>query len=131
MAFDRLLQPTELLAARAKRALIILMANPVRTVPSGQAGIDGRARRSTNPAYNLNQNQMFTLKLTTIGKSAGLILPKEALSKLNLHKGDTLYLTETKEGYLLTPYNPEFESQMRHAEDVMSRYRNTLKELAK
>ena len=70
-------------------------------------------------------------KLTTIGKSAGLIFPKEALSRLKLQKGDTLFLTETKEGYLLTPYNPEFEAQMKHAEDVMSRYRNTLKELAK
>jgi len=50
---------------------------------------------------------------------------------LKLKKGDALYLTETKEGYLLTPFNPEFETQMQHAEDVMSRYRNTLKELAK
>ena len=74
---------------------------------------------------------MLKLKLKTIGKSAGLIFPKEALSQLNLKKGDSLFLTETKEGYLLTPYNPEFERQMRHAEDVMSRYRNTLKELAK
>jgi len=74
---------------------------------------------------------MMTLKPTTIGKSAGLIFPKEALSRLKVQKGDTLFLTETKEGYLLTPYNPEFETQMRHAEDVVARYRNTLKELAK
>src|SRR5260370_38403164 len=74
---------------------------------------------------------MLTLKLTTIGKSAGLIFPKEALSRLKLQKGDTLFLTETKEGYLLTPYHPEFEAQMQQAEDVMSRYPNTLKDLAK
>jgi putative addiction module antidote len=74
---------------------------------------------------------MLALKLTTIGKSAGLIFPKEALSRLKVQKGDTLFLTETKEGYLLTPYDPEFGTQMREAEDVMSRYRNTLKELAK
>jgi len=74
---------------------------------------------------------MLKLKLTSVGKSAGLIFPKEALAQLNLKKGDSLFLTETKEGYLLTPYNPEFEKQMRHAEGAMSRYRNTLKELAK
>jgi putative addiction module antidote len=74
---------------------------------------------------------MLTLKVTTIGKSASLIFPKEVLSRLNLKKGDTLFLTETKEGYLLTPYDPEFEAQMREAEGVLSRYRNTLKELAK
>jgi putative addiction module antidote len=74
---------------------------------------------------------MLSLKLTTIGKSVGLIFPKEALSRLKVRKGDTLFLTETKEGYLLTPYDPEFETQTRQAEDVMSRYRSTLKELAK
>jgi hypothetical protein len=46
---------------------------------------------------------MLALKLTTIGKSAGLIFPKEGLSRLKVQKGDTLFLTETKEGYLLTP----------------------------
>ena len=51
--------------------------------------------------------------------------------RLKLQKGDTLFLTETKEGYLLTPYDPEFAAQMQQAEDVISRYRNTLKELAK
>ena len=74
---------------------------------------------------------MITLKLTTIGKSAGLIFPKEVLSRLKLKKGGTLFLTETKGGYLLTPYDPEFAAQMRHGEDVLSRYRDALKELAK
>ena len=73
---------------------------------------------------------LFDMARYPLGE-AGLIFPKEALSRLKLQKGDTLFLTETKEGYLLTPYNPEFEAQMKQAEDVMSRYRNTLKELAK
>jgi putative addiction module antidote len=74
---------------------------------------------------------MLTLKLTTVGKSTGLIVPKEALNRMNLKKGDRIYLTETDEGYLLTPYNPEFEEQMKLAEEVMRRYRNALRELAK
>ena len=74
---------------------------------------------------------MLTLKLTTVGKSTGLIVPKEALNRMKLKKGDTIYLTEAEEGYLLPPYNPEFEKQMGLAEEVMSRYRNTLRELAR
>jgi putative addiction module antidote len=74
---------------------------------------------------------MLSLKLTTIGKSTGLIVPKEALHRLNLRKGDTVFLTETREGYLLTPYNQEFQAQMKEAEELVKRYRNALRELAK
>jgi putative addiction module antidote len=49
---------------------------------------------------------MITLKLTAIGHSVGVILPKEALAALKLQKGDTVYLTESPEGYRLTPYYP-------------------------
>ena len=56
---------------------------------------------------------MLSLKVTTIGSSAGVILPKEAMAHLKVRKGDTLYLTEAPDGsYRLTPYNPEFERQM-------------------
>ena len=51
---------------------------------------------------------MLTLKLTTIGKSAGLIFPKEALSRLEFRGAILFFLTEAKKGYLLTPYDPEF-----------------------
>ncbi len=74
---------------------------------------------------------MVSLKLTTVGKSTGLIVPKEVLTWMKLRKGDKIYLTETAEGYLLTPYDPEFGKQMKIAEEVMHRYRNTLRELAK
>ena len=53
---------------------------------------------------------MLSLKVTTIGSSAGVILPKEALAYLKVRKGDTVYLTEAPDGsYRLTPYDPEFE----------------------
>jgi putative addiction module antidote len=74
---------------------------------------------------------MISLKLTTVGNSTGVILPKEALAKLNVSKGDNLYLTESPSGFLITPYNPEFERQIKLAEQVMDQYKDTLRELAK
>ena len=74
---------------------------------------------------------MLALKLTSIGSSTGVILPKETLQRMNLKKGDIVHLTETPNGYLLTPYDPEFEAQMAVAEEGMALYRNTLRALAK
>jgi putative addiction module antidote len=74
---------------------------------------------------------MTKLKLTAIGNSAGVVLPKEVLARLKLDKGDTVYLTESPDGYRLTPYNPEFEQQMDTARRIMKRRRAALRELAK
>jgi len=75
---------------------------------------------------------MLTFKITTVGASAGLILTKEAMAHLKVKKGDTLYLTEARDGsYRLTPYNPEFERQMTLAEDIMHEDREVLRALAK
>jgi putative addiction module antidote len=75
---------------------------------------------------------MLTFKVTTVGSSSGFILTKEAMARLKVSKGDTLYLTEAPDGgYRLTPYNPEFERQMRLAEDIMLEDRDILRVLAK
>jgi putative addiction module antidote len=74
---------------------------------------------------------MAALKLTQIGNSVGVILPKEVLARLKLEKGDTLYLTDAANGVLLTPYSAEFETQMTAARSVMKKRRNVLRELAK
>ncbi len=71
------------------------------------------------------------LKLTTVGNSVGVVLPKEALAKLGANSGDTVYLVETPGGYELTPYAEGFAEQVEAAEGVMAQYRNALKELAK
>lgn len=73
---------------------------------------------------------MLKLKLTTVGNSLGVVLPKEVLAKLKAQKGDTLFLTETPDGYEISAYDPEFEKQMEAARQVMRRYRNTLRQLA-
>lgn len=74
---------------------------------------------------------MFALKLTQIGNSVGLVLPKEALARLKLEKGDVIYLTESPDGYRITPYDPAFQRQMEVGEEVMKRRRNVLRALAK
>lgn len=74
---------------------------------------------------------MHTLKLTTVGSSTGAVFPKELLASLKLEKGDSLYAIETKDGILLTPYDPEFEEMMGTARKVMKKRRNVLRELAK
>jgi len=74
---------------------------------------------------------MLELKLTAVGNSLGVVLPKEALARMKLAKGDTLYITETPDGYRLTPYNPEFETQMVAARKIMKMRRAALRELAK
>jgi putative addiction module antidote len=71
------------------------------------------------------------VKVTTVGNSTGIVLPKEALGKLRVDKGDSLYLTETPNGFELSPYDPEFEEDMQIAEEVMRQYRNALRRLAK
>ncbi|HVA39009.1 MAG TPA: AbrB/MazE/SpoVT family DNA-binding domain-containing protein [Candidatus Dormibacteraeota bacterium] len=73
---------------------------------------------------------MTTIKLTRVGNSVGAILPKEALARLHVDAGDTLYLTESPEGYRITPYDPEFAAQMAAAEKVMKRRRAVLRKLA-
>lgn len=74
---------------------------------------------------------MLTLKLTTVGNSVGIVLPKEALERLNLEKGDKIFLTESPDGYRLTPYDPEFEKQITVARQIMKKRRDVLHELAK
>ena len=64
---------------------------------------------------------MFSLKLTKIGNSLGLILPKEVLARLKLAKGDAIFITEAPEGYRMTPHNPAFEAQMKAARKIMKR----------
>lgn len=72
-----------------------------------------------------------TLKLTQIGNSTGVVLPREILDKLRLERGDVLSVIETPDGIELTPYDPDFASQMEAAESVMREDRDVLRLLAK
>lgn len=74
---------------------------------------------------------MVALKIRKVGNSFGVVLPREAMDRLRVSEGDTLFLTEAPDGYRVTPYDPEFEAQMKEARSVMQRRRNVLRELAK
>lgn len=74
---------------------------------------------------------MSTLKLTQIGNSVGVILPKEVLARLKVEKGDTLFLTEAANGVTLTPYDPALDDQLRLGREFMREYRDTFHQLAK
>ena len=79
--------------------------------------------------YNVCMNK--ALKITKIGNSAGIVLPKEVLARLRVGPGDTLHLSEAPDGVRLTAADPEFQKQMEVAERIMRRDRNVLRALAK
>ena len=70
------------------------------------------------------------LKITRIGNSSGIILPKELLARLRLEKGDELHALETPDGIRLTVFDPELAAQMEVAEAIMREDRQVLHKLA-
>jgi putative addiction module antidote len=81
--------------------------------------------------YRIAEGGMIVLKVRKVGNSVGVLLPQEVTSALKVDEGDTLFLTEAKDGFRLTPYHPDFERQMQVAQRVMRRNRNVLRALAK
>jgi putative addiction module antidote len=70
------------------------------------------------------------IKITTVGNSAGIVLPKELLARLRLEKGDALHVTELPDGIKLSPFDPTLAAQMEVAEGVMRKRRTLLRKLA-
>ena len=71
------------------------------------------------------------LKITQIGNSLGVILPRDILSRLRLEKGDTVHVVETPDGLKMLPYDPELGAQLALGREFMKEYRDTFHELAK
>ena len=74
---------------------------------------------------------MTALKVTQIGNSLGVILPKEILARLQVEKGDTVFVTEAANGVNLTPYDPALEEEVKLGREFMREYRDTFRQLAK
>jgi putative addiction module antidote len=74
---------------------------------------------------------MTALKLTAIGTSTGVVIPKDMLARLKVSEGDSLYVVETAEGYLLTPRDPAITEEIKLGERFMEQYSDTFKALAK
>jgi putative addiction module antidote len=73
---------------------------------------------------------MSKLKLTAVGTSTGLVIPKEMLTRMKVGRGDFLHVSETAEGYLITPYDPAVAAQVEAGREFMKDYRDTFKVLA-
>ena len=73
---------------------------------------------------------MPALKVTAIGNSLCVILPKELVAQLRVQKGDHLHVLVTPRGIELSPFDPELDEQLEVGRSVMRRYRSTLRKLA-
>jgi len=71
------------------------------------------------------------LKVRKIGNSYGIVIPKEILNDLQVEEGQSLYMTKSPDGYMVTQADEQFEKTMAVFEDISKRYRNTLRELSK
>ncbi len=72
-----------------------------------------------------------TQTLKRIGGSVGTILPKSMLERFHLGAGDKVFVVETDEGLLITPFDPDFAAALEAYERGAKKYRNALRELAK
>lgn len=97
--------------------------------PVAYLAVERRYNRCYNGVNGLWRRAMTTLKVTTVGNSTGVVLPREVLQRLRVEKGDTLYVVETPNGIELTPYNPELAEQMEVAEGIMREDRDVLRKL--
>jgi putative addiction module antidote len=71
-----------------------------------------------------------TAKVIAIGNSTGVVLPKEILAKLHVEKGDSLFIVDSPDGIMLTPYDQDFAEEMEAARKVMKKHRDVLRKLA-
>ena len=83
-----------------------------------------------NVCYNKQRAPTIKHKITSIGNSSGIIMPKELLARPRLEKGDELHALETPDGIRLTVFDPELAAQMEVAEAVMRKRRTLLHKLA-
>jgi antitoxin MazE len=70
-------------------------------------------------------------KLQRAGGSSSVNLPKAMLERHHLDTGDRVFVIDTEDGILITPYDPAFAKAMEIAERGAKKYRTALHELAK
>jgi antitoxin component of MazEF toxin-antitoxin module len=75
---------------------------------------------------------MIRLKVRKLGKSLGIVLPREVISRLKAGEGQLIFLIEESgSGYRIMSHDQAVESKMAGAEEIMGRYRNALSVLGK
>jgi putative addiction module antidote len=71
------------------------------------------------------------VKITQVGSSLGVVLPRSVLDRLRVDKGDHLHIIETPSGFVLTPLDPKVQAQLRLMDEVIVEYRETLEALSR
>ena len=112
---------------RPMRGLKRVPLDECRCSDLASAAVSGWGKSTSRFRYTL---VMTSLKLTAIGNSTGLILPKEMLERLRVGRGDSLNVVETPTGILLSPFDPDFNRRMDLAERIMREDRDVLQRLA-
>ena len=74
---------------------------------------------------------MLKTAVRRVGNSLGITLPKAVIENLHLNEGDELHIVETKEGLMITPFDPKFAQWAKAYEHTNKKFRNALKALAK
>jgi len=70
------------------------------------------------------------IRLRQAGGSVSATIPKEMADRLNIAAGDEVFVAETADGILLTPYDEVTVRAMASGRRIAKRYRNALRELA-
>jgi putative addiction module antidote len=81
-------------------------------------------------ANAVKASKATAVRVTTVGNSVGIVLPREILTHLHIEKGDTVYLTESPDGIRISPYDPAFARKVEILEQVMRDNRDVLRKLA-
>lgn len=75
---------------------------------------------------------MIAVKVTQVGNSLGMVLPKEAVVELGVEKGSTLYMTRAPDGGMrISPYDDRIQQQIALGEKLMDEHRDVFRALAK
>ncbi len=74
---------------------------------------------------------MRKLKVRRFGKSLGVVLPRDVVSRLRASEGEYLLLVQSSGfGCQLMSCDVAFEKKLERAEKIFGRYRNALRALA-
>jgi putative addiction module antidote len=71
------------------------------------------------------------IRLRQAGGSIGATLPKDMADRLHVQAGDEVFIVETEQGILITPFDPTFEQAMSAYRRTAGKYRNALRELSR
>ena len=72
-----------------------------------------------------------TVTIRQTGTSVSATIPKEMADRLHLAQGDKVFVVETENGVLLTPYDPTTAQALRAYRRIPKKYRGALRQLAR